>query len=151
MKNCSLTLILLAAMCGVFSGCVSSMIADIGRRPGRYEDRAEVRESLGEPTAVGTVGDETWERYEFQGKVRSLGEAQGVGMAAGLSLGVSEVLFVPLLLGRLPFELMETHQIVYEFDQEGKVIDYDLDNEKANEVQEETTSVLPGAEAGLPF
>lgn len=118
------TRILAAFLCGLAlstTGCVSMLIANSGRNIDRYENRSEVHRALGKPSASGLEGAERFEDYRFRGKIADRNEAQGLGMAAGLTLGLSEVVFAPAMLVALPFELFEQHEVRYYFDEAGKV------------------------------
>ena len=101
------------------TGCASTLIAESGRRIDRYENRAEVRRALGKPRSAGWDGAERYEDYQFRGKIAERGE--GPGMMAGMTLGLSEFIFVPLMLANLPRQVFEQHEVRYYFDSAGKV------------------------------
>ena len=106
---------LLACVALSSSGC-STLVARQGVCLTDLKTRGAVREALGEPAEVLTVGGQSREVYATRRKVADTGRVLGYFIFDVYTVGLAEVVFLPYELGKASYHKLKGQRVEFTYD-----------------------------------
>ncbi len=115
--------ILLLAVCLCSPGC-SCYLAEMGSYPPTCETKEQARVVFGNPTATGSINDNSYDEFTYRRKIPE--DSMGLGYVFMGTLGLGEVVMLPMELFSAVSAITVGNNIRLTYDDSGRVIEATL-------------------------